>query len=252
MLCIRIIYFTSKAWYCESTLFASIAVLFAFYIKAVITSSTGRSGYKARVARATQSSAPLQGICLIPHMKLLFWGAARSFLQDLLCPCRQSACRVACAEPKGACQALQLPEPLVRDAVPVCSQTDGLGGGCVGRQWGKGGLYHFPGHFFPENDASIDRHGFPWWAMRPKCGVWLRNAVCEGKCQTRSFSQSCGPTVSFNTHDRGCCLQGHCHVLSLPVGHHSHSFDHEMSQIRNKFSWKTEATRKSVIHFWLH
>lgn len=141
MLCIRIIYFTSKAWYCESTPFASAAVLFAFYVRAIITSSTGRSGYKARVARAAQSRAPSQGICLIPYMRMLFRGAARSFLQDLLCcPCRQSACRAACAEPKGASRALQLPEPLVRDAVPVHSQTDGLGGGCVGRQWGKGGL----------------------------------------------------------------------------------------------------------------
>lgn len=85
--------------------------------------------------------------------------------------------------------------------------------------------------------------------MRPKCGAWLHNAVCEGKCQTRSFSQSCGPAVSFNTYNRGCRLQGHSHVLSLPMGHHSHSFDHEMSQIRNKFSWKLKQPRNQWYIF---
>lgn len=85
--------------------------------------------------------------------------------------------------------------------------------------------------------------------MRPKCGAWLRNAVREGKCQTRSFSQSCGPAVSFNTYNRGCLLQGHSHVLSLPMGHHSHSFDHEMGQIRNKFSWKLKQPRNQWYIF---
>lgn len=45
---------------------------------------------------------------------------------------------MACAEPKGARQAL------VHESVTVWSQTGGLGGGSVGREWEKGVLYYFP------------------------------------------------------------------------------------------------------------
>lgn len=94
MLCIRI------------TLQAKLSVLFAFYVRAIMTRCTGTSSCKGRL---TGTTVPCTRNMFIPYMKMLFWGAARSFLQDLLCcPCRQSGlyrakrCQAGSAAPRAS------------------------------------------------------------------------------------------------------------------------------------------------------